>query len=235
MRVPLMKMNDVLSCSILERVNRFVVKVIINKEEKEAYITNTGRLNELLVKGKTGFCIKKSSCKIDYKLFAIKDSSDLCAIIDTQLQMRSFERCLEMGLAPSLKACKILKRNAKLGNSLIDYLIFCENQSIYLEVKSAVLRNKNYAMYPDCPSSRGQRHIRDLINHVKSGGVGMILFLAALPDVTSFKPNEEGDPEIYKLLEEALKVGVKLASIGLFYDPRDSFVYIYNPDLNVEV
>jgi sugar fermentation stimulation protein A len=231
--IPIIKIMDVLSCSILERMNRFVVKILVDGKEKEAYINNTGRLYELLVKGKNGFCIKKNG-KVDYKLFAIKESKDLCAIVDTQLQMKSFEKCLEMNLIPWLIGCKILKRNTKLRNSFIDYLLVCENRKIYLEVKSAVLRNNGYAMYPDCPSLRGQRHIKELIELARSNGVGMILFIAALPDVVAFKPNKDGDPRIYKLLKEALKVGIKLTSIGIFYNPKDSFVYLYNPELKVE-
>lgn len=148
--------------------------------------------------------------------------------------MKSFEKCLEMNLIPWLNGYRILKKNIKVKNSLIDYLVY-KNRKIYLEVKSAVLRNNGYAMYPDCPSLRGQRHIKDLIEHKKSGGEGIILFIAALPNIFAFKPNKVGDPKIYELLKEALNVGVKLGSIGIFYNFKDSFVYLYNPDLKIEL
>jgi len=108
-----MKITNALPCRILKRMNRFVVKIIIDKKEKNAYINNTGRLYELLVKNKTGFCVKKESGKTGYKLFAIEEFQGLCAIIDTQLQMKCFEQCLKMGLIPWLNGYKILKKNVK--------------------------------------------------------------------------------------------------------------------------
>jgi sugar fermentation stimulation protein A len=48
--------------------------------------------------------------------------------------------------------------------SIIDYLIKHKNKNYLLEVKSAVMKYKSFAMYPDCPSIRGQRHIKELID-----------------------------------------------------------------------
>jgi len=81
----------------------------------------------------------------------------LGALIDNQLQMKAFEKSLEANLIPWLLGCHILKRNAKLGASRIDYLLDCNGKKVYLEVKSAVLREGDYAMYPDCPSDRGRK------------------------------------------------------------------------------
>jgi len=60
-------------------------------------------------------------------------------------------------------------------------------------------------MYPDCPSLRGQRHVKDLIDYVKKGGKGMIVFIAALPNVIAFKPNKKGDIKIHELLKKSFK------------------------------
>jgi len=224
-----------LECAIIERINRFVVKVLIDSKLHRAYINNTGRLPEYLVKGKKGFCTRTESAeKTDYRLFPIRESG-LGAIIDTQLQMRAFEKAARMKLIPWLRECELVKRNAKLEESLLDYLFECRGDKVHLEVKSAVLRDGRYAMYPDCRSSRGRKHLKELRAHVKRGGRGIILFIAALPEVEAFRPNDSGDPEIRKLLQEAYETGVKVKSIGLHYNPEDSFVYLYHPDLRVEL
>lgn len=85
------------------------------------------------------------------------------------------------------------------------------------------------------PSSRGRRHIKDLTEHVKKGGRGIILFVAALPGIAAFKPNKSADPELYKLLSEAYREGVKIKSIGMFCNPKDSFIYLSNPNLPIEI
>ena len=229
----IIEVENPVKCVIVGCVNRFVAKVIVDGNEQRAYINNTGRLSELLVGGRGAFCVRsKGTGKTDYRLFAVEDDN-LGAIIDTQLQMKAFERALETGLIPWLSGCRILRRNARLGSSLIDYLLRCNEDRVYLEVKSAVLRGGTYAMYPDCPSTRGRKHIKELANHAKRGGKSIILFIAALPKVEAFKPNKTADPEIHKLLLEANKVGVKLRAIGMYYNPADSFIYLYNPSLKI--
>jgi len=106
----------------------------------------------------------------------------------------------------------------------------------YLEIKSAVLRGrKDVAMYPDCVSLRGRRHIRELINIVLKGGKGILLFIAAIPHVKAFKPNRAVDEEVYELIREAVSVGVMLKAMGMFFNPCDSTVMLENPDLEVIV
>lgn len=149
--------------------------------------------------------------------------------------MQALEKSLEMGFIPWLKGFRILKRNVRLGNSLIDYLLECGRNEVYLEVKSTVLREEHYAMYPACPSSRGRKHIKELVNHVRGGGKAIILFIGALPGVRAFKPNKPADPELYELLMEAHQAGVRIRSIGMVYHPEDSFVYLFNPDLSINL
>lgn len=231
----ILRIESPVECDIVERINRFVLKIRLKGNYYKAHLNNTGRLYEYLVKGRKGFCVRNEKRgKTDYRLFSIKEGN-LGAIIDTQLQMKAFEKSLEMKLIPWLKGCRILKRNAKLGKSLIDYLLKCKGRQVYLEVKSAVLRREHHAMYPDCPSARGRKHIKELINRVKEGGKAIILFIAALPEIEAFKPNKSADPELYELLVEAYKEGVKIKSIGMFYHPQGSLVYLFNPNLRINL
>ena len=110
-------------CRIIERVNKFVIKVEINGKYYRAYLNNTGRLSEFLVHGRKAFCFKlPKQGKTDFRLFAIEERG-LGALIDTYLQMKAFERSLERNLIPWLEGCGILKRNVTLGASRIDYLL----------------------------------------------------------------------------------------------------------------
>jgi len=227
--------EEPIECAILERINKFVVKVRVDGRPQRAYINNTGRLLRYLVRGRKGFCIRPAKPgKTDCRLFSIKED-EFAAIIDTQLQMRVFERALEMDLMPWMRKSRILRRNANLGESSIDYLLECSGERVYLEVKSAVLREGEYAMYPDCPSARGRRHVEELTDHVEKGGQGTILFIAAMPGVKAFRPNRSADPELHGLVKKAHNAGVSLKSIGLYYSPEDSSVYLFEPDLEVNI
>ena len=224
-----------LECTIIQRLNRFVVEIKMDDSLHHACINNTGRLKDYLFYGNRGFCtMNVRPLKTSYRLFAIREG-DLAAIIDTRLQMKAFEEAFAKGLMPRFHGCTILKRNVRLGNSIIDYLLGCSERRVYLEVKSAVLREGRYAMYPDCPSARGQRHIRELMNHQTAGGAAAILFIAALPEVAAFKPNRAGDPQLCELLTEAQDTGVDIKAVALVYNPWDSLVYLYHSDLPVEL
>jgi sugar fermentation stimulation protein A len=224
-----------LECTVLRRLNRFVVEVLVAGTPQHASINNTGRLEHFLRPGTRGFCTHNSrQLKTAYRLFAIRDGA-MAAVIDTRLQMRAFEEALRLGLIPWLQDYVLAKRNASLGTSVIDYLLVNRGRQLYLETKSAVLRSGSCAMYPDCPSARGRRHIRELIEHAQKAGAAAVLFIAALPAVEAFKPNRDADPELADLLLVAGNAGVVLRAIGLLYNPADSNIYLYRPDLPVEL
>lgn len=228
-----LSVDNATECWIVERLNRFVVRVEIAGYELLMHINNTGRLEEFLIKGRKAFCIKPDlTRKTEGRLFAI-DERGFGALVDTRLQMKTFERLVDNGQIPWLKDCAILKRNPRLGSSVLDYLFMSDDSAIFLEVKSAVLREGRFAAYPDCPTTRGQRHVQELTSYSKKGGAAVIVFMAALPEVSAFKPYHKGDPLLCKYLLDAHAHGVRIKAIGLFFDPRDHGIYCYDPDLPV--
>jgi sugar fermentation stimulation protein A len=234
----LIRIENPQECRIIERLNRFVVLIERDGIEYRAHLTNTGRLLEFMVEGQKAFCFKTQhhQGKTDCRLFAIEERG-LGALIDTWLQMKAFEEAVERNLIPWLAGCRMRKRNAVLGasRSRIDYLLECNGKEVYLEVKSAVLRDGAYAMYPDCPSERGRKHVRELTNYVGAGGTGIVVFMAALPYVRAFKPNRAADEKLYDAFEVAQSLGVDVRAIGLYYNPEDGWVYLFEPDLAVRL
>ncbi|WRS53685.1 DNA/RNA nuclease SfsA [Thermococcus sp. SY098] len=218
----------------IERINRFVGLVRIDGEVKRALITNTGRLEEFMVKGRKCFCIPKQGGKTDFVLIAFEDKNSKGAIIDTRIQARAFEKAVELGLISWLKDCHIKKREVKIGASRLDYLLDCSGEEIWVEMKSAVLREGEYAMYPDCPSLRGQKHIRELIKLRERSKRAMIIFIGALPDVKRFKPYVKGDPEIARLLKEAKDRGVEIKALSIALLPSGEII-LERDNLEIEI
>lgn len=227
----------VVPCRFAERLNRFVALVEIEGEIKRALVTNTGRLEEFMIPGRNAFCAPKTGGKTEYVLVAFEDLGGKGAVIDTRTQARAFERALNLGLLPWLEGCSIKKKEVKVGSSRLDYLFQCPEGEIYAEMKSAVLRggeDGKYAMYPDCPSLRGQRHIRELINLSRAGKRALIFFVAAMPGVERFRPYEGGDPEIAKLLREAKNAGVDIRAFSISLLP-EGIIILEKEELDVEV
>jgi sugar fermentation stimulation protein A len=97
-RIPTLR--GVEECVILERLNRFTVRVEIGGWERLVFLQNTGRLLEYMVRGRRGFCIPvKRLRKLSRRLFAILED-DLAAIVDTYLQARAFEEAVGQDLIP---------------------------------------------------------------------------------------------------------------------------------------
>ncbi|MEM2372419.1 MAG: DNA/RNA nuclease SfsA [Thermofilaceae archaeon] len=231
--IPLIELPEPIKCKILERRNRFVVEVLVKEEHALAHITNTGRLTDYLIHGRIGYCLPKYEGVTKFKLIAVEDRGK-AALIDTGFQMQAFEKALNRKLIP-WAACRIITRAPKLSSSRLDYLLKCGSYRMFVEVKSAVLRDGFYAMYPDCPTMRGRRHLSEISEYVKKGGKALIVFIAALPDVKAFKPYEKGDPEIPLLLAKAAEAGVTVKAVSMHYEPSTSCIFLDNPDLPVYI
>ena len=232
MTMSLLHFEDASPCTIIERVNRFVVAVEVAGQRRRAWINNTGRLKAFMQPGTTGYCLPRNDGKTDVRLFAVADDKE-AALIDTRFQMDAFERAVEQHRVPWLDGYTIKQRDAPLGDSRIDYLLTNGEQHCYLEVKSAVLRSGQTAMYPDCPSTRGQRHVAELIGHVEQGGRATLLFVAALPGVSAFMPNRGADEKLAGLINQAWQRGVAVRAIGLCYLPEAGDVVLWDDDLPV--
>lgn len=233
---PLLKLN-VVPCTFIERLNRFVALVEVDGERRKALVTNTGRLEEFMVPGRRAFCMPKSGGKTDFVLVAFEDLCGKGAVIDTRTQVKAFEQAVELNTIPWLRDCRIKRKEVTVGKSRLDYLFECPDGEVYAEMKSAVLRGGErgeYAMYPDCPSTRGQKHIRELIELRKAGERAMIFFIGAMPGVERFKPYERGDPEIARLLAEAKRTGVEVNALSISLLPEGKVV-LERPSLEVEV
>ncbi|MEM0494088.1 MAG: DNA/RNA nuclease SfsA [Thermofilum sp.] len=233
MPLELLRLPEPVPCTIVRRRNRFVVEVQVAGSVRAASINNTGRLLDYVAQGRLGFCFPRSGGRTDYRLFAVAEG-EAAALIDTQMQMKAFESLL--GLKGTVwERCRLLSRSPRVGDSTLDYLLSCGGDEIYTELKSAVLREGPYAMYPDCPTLRGRRHIRELTELARSGWRALIVFIAAAPGVSAFKPYERGDPEVARLLRQAKESGVLLRAVSMHYDPALSAVVLDNPSLQVLV
>ncbi len=225
-------MDTAFECSIERRVNRFVVEVRIDGLRQEVATNNTGRLSELMFQGKRALCLPNLHGKTAGKLLAVEDDHGW-AMIDTAWQMRAFEEAHRRKLLPWLEGEQLLKRNPRLGESVLDYLFEDEGKTpLFAELKSAVFREESFASYPDCPTLRGQRHLQELTQHSKTGGRSLAVFVCALPGVIAFRPSRSGDPKIGPLLKQAVAAGVEVRSIHIVLNPRYG-IFLHNADLPV--
>lgn len=207
---------------LLKRITRF--SAIVEREGKEelAYIANSGRLEELLIPGRTVFLTEKHSLirKCCFDLIAVSlDFS--CVWIDARIPNLLMAKALSLGVLPRFKAFRLINSEPHFGGSRLDFLISDGSKKCLLEVKSVTLVKEGKALFPDAPTQRGKHHLRSLTMARREGFEAAILFLIQREDGIAFSPNDEVDPSFCQAFREATQRGVKTYAYRCLTTPNE--------------
>ncbi|MBD3255336.1 MAG: DNA/RNA nuclease SfsA [Candidatus Lokiarchaeota archaeon] len=200
------KLPNLKKGTFVSRLNRFVGEIKYNNEVEMAHIHDPGRLTELLVKG-IEVLFTHSRGKLKYYIKAVR-KEDEWVLIDSALHSRIALKVIK--LLKDFSGVKKIKKEVPLGNSRIDFFL----DKTPLEVKGCTLVKNEIALFPDAPTKRGARHVKEIIAHE-----GIILFLI-LRKAKTFAPNWETDPEFSSLLSKAKKQGIKILAVQIRFDGK---------------
>ncbi|KNY28489.1 DNA/RNA nuclease SfsA [Pseudobacteroides cellulosolvens] len=206
-----MKYTKVIKGIFLERPNRFIAKVIINGNEETVHVKNTGRCREILRPG-TEVILEETdnkNRKTKYSLIGAYKGNVLINI-DSQIPNMVISEAIRNKEIYEFQNITFLKREVTFKNSRFD--IYCEGNSrkMFIEVKGVTLEKDKTAMFPDAPTQRGLKHVKELMEAVKMGFEGFVIFLIQMKGVTCFTPNYEMDIKFSEGLKKASKNGVKI-------------------------
>ena len=133
--------------------------------------------------------------------------------INTALPNRVIKQMLEQEKFPPLQGEYSKVRSevpyGKDKKSRIDFLLTSEsgNKPIYLEVKNTTLAKDKVALFPDTVTTRGQKHLQELMDLLPDAQAVMLYFINR-GDCQQFSPGDDYDPEYGKLFREAVNKGV---------------------------
>jgi len=209
-----MKFKDrLLQGTFIKRYKRFFVDINYKDKIITAHCPNTGSMMGLLNKGnKTWFSISNNpKRKLRYSLEIIRVGKSLVGI-NTLLANKLVFEALKSKKIKSLTKFDNIKTEAKFSNSTrFDFLISDTKEKCLLEVKNVtLLRNNNIAEFPDAITSRGTKHLTELINAKKRGFHSCIIYLIQRQDCKAFKIAEDIDINYKIAFDKALKAGVKI-------------------------
>lgn len=191
---------------------------------------NTGRSKELLVDGAIVYLLPSDnpSRKTKYSLHFVENNNALVAMYSQQANNIVIEG-IKNGLVKELSGYDIIESEKTIGDSRIDIYLanksFCEGNNFitkennsnynlidecYVEVKSVTLIKNGVAYFPDAPTERGRKHLKELIELKKKGIRAVVFFLIQHPNGNSFRPNWENDYNFSKTLVEAYENGVEI-------------------------
>lgn len=207
-----MKYNEVKKGIFIKREKRFIGYVDIDGEVHKVHVKQTGRCQELLIPGVTVFVetATNPNRKTKYTLIAVIKPNGRLINIDSQIPNKVFHEALTNGLElPGFDGPYKITPESTYGNSRFDFKLESE-KTAYVEVKGVTLEDDGAVFFPDAPTERGLKHVRELIAAKKAGYEAFIVFIIQLSDVEYFSPNMRTHPEFGNALREARDSGVTI-------------------------
>ena len=200
-----MKYTNIIKGEFVDRPNRFIANVIVDNNIEVVHVKNTGRCKELLVKGCTVYLQKSDNPnrKTKYDLIAVQKGDRL---INMDSQIVNF---VALEYIPKLfENIKFVKPEYKYGNSRFDIYVETKDEKIFVEVKGVTLEDDGVVRFPDAPTERGIKHLKELQKAVTEGYKAYVLFVIQMSDVKYFEPNVITHPEFADELKRAKTNGV---------------------------
>lgn len=203
-----MKYEKIVSGIFVERPNRFIAMVEIAGKIEKCHVKNTGRCRELLVPGAEVYLEKSGNPdrKTAYDLIGVKKGHRLINM-DSQAPNKAVKEWLEA--EKYFKQISYLKPEYKYGDSRIDFYLETEDgRKIFIEVKGVTLEENGIARFPDAPTERGIKHIKELQKAVGKGYEAYILFVIQMQEILHFEPNDKTHKAFGDALRQAAAHGV---------------------------
>jgi len=142
--------------------------------------------------------------------------------INTGLPNRLTQEAIESGVISELQGYTEIRPEVPYGrNSRIDLLLGGDTGLCYVEVKNVTLLRDTRALFPDAVTTRGQKHLHELMRVVTEGHRGVTLFIVQREDATSMSPADDIDPTYGQLLRQASEAGVELLAYQAVVTPAE--------------
>ncbi len=193
------------------RPNRFIAEVEVDGSLEIAHVPNTGRCRELLVEDAVVW-LKPSdnpNRKTKFSLHFVENKGVLVSLYSQQANSIVYD-AITNGKIKELAGYNHHQREKTVDNSRIDIYLANEKEECYVEVKGVTLIVDGEARFPDAPTERGAKHLKELIKLKKDGNRCVVFFLIQHPIGKFFRPNWENDPVFSQTLNDAYDAGVEI-------------------------
>ncbi len=188
---------------VVERINRFLVKVDTPEGEILCHLHDPGRLKELIFRGNSVLIRETHGMKTHYSVTAASQDGEW-VLTDSR-----FHNAIARKFLPESALTEV-----RVGRHRLDFL----SGQTYVEVKGCTLMVDGVAMFPDAPTVRGVEHLK-LLRDLRNSGYGaelIILVLRARP--RCFIPNKATDPDFYSEFIKCLDSGVTVHLPSFSFD-----------------
>ena len=213
-----MRYKKIKEAIFLSRPNRFIANVMIDGKKETVHVKNTGRCKELLLEGVKVYLedhgedqrarkTRYSLIAVEKKILAGEEERNLLINIDSYAPNRAVGEALAEGriILPGLSSrLSLIKAEATYQASRFDFYVEDENGvKAFLEVKGVTLEDQGIVRFPDAPTERGVKHVKELCEALENDYKAFIIFVIQMKGLLYFEPNDETHPAFGDALRQA--------------------------------
>jgi len=212
--------DNIVDGIFLERPNRYLAHVEVGGEEVLAHVPDPGRLPGLMLAGRKVRLVYQPSPKrkTDYTLVLVRHGSIWVSVFpvfaNALIQGALLERTL-----PFLQGYSEFASEVKVRNSRFDFRLGFPVNPAYVEVKSVSLVENGQGRFPDAPTERGVKHVRELMELCLKGYRAAVVFVSQRSDTRSITSNDDIDPVFGEVLRKARGEGVEIYGMNCKVTP----------------
>lgn len=206
--------------TLIKRYKRFLADVILEDgRETTIYCANTGAMTGCATAGDSILYSTSSNKKRKYQYtweFTLTQAGHWICVNTAKANTLVAQAIAEQQI-PELLGYQQCKAEVKYGeeNSRIDFLLSDDNKvDCYVEVKSCTLLDERKQVgdgyFPDAVTTRGQKHLRELIEMKQQGHRSVLLFAVLHSGIKRVQPADFIDKKYALLFEQAKSAGVEV-------------------------
>jgi sugar fermentation stimulation protein A len=210
--------------TLVKRYKRFLADIVLEDGTTvTVHCPNSGSMRGCADPGSRVYISRSSNPGRKFPFtWELVESDGFWAGINTGLPNRLVREAIENGTAAELQGYDSIRSEVPYGeHSRIDLLLESPGQRCFVEVKNVTLVENVRALFPDAVTTRGQKHLNELMRVVREGDRGVIFFTVQRGDGTSVSPADSIDPEYGRLLRLAIKNGVEALAYRALVTPQE--------------
>ena len=207
--------DNVTKAVFVKRPNRFIAEVDIDGRRETVHVKNTGRCKELLIPGCEVWLTEPGTPdrKTRYDLIAVRKSNGILFNIDSQAPNKVVKEWL------ATQAFDRVIPEYTYGDSRIDFYMERGSEKYLMEVKGCTLEIGGVGYFPDAPTERGVKHIRELIKAKEAGYHAILAIVIQMDGVSEVIANVDTHPEFGIALDDAKRAGVEIRFLRCHVEP----------------
>ncbi len=205
-----MKYKNIIHGIFENRPNRFIANIWVDGILEAVHVKNTGRCRELLIPGCDVILEISENLKrkTKYDLISVYKEGLGLVNIDSQAPNKVAYEWLKK------QNYSLIKPEYTYGSSRFDFYMEKGDKKYFMEVKGCTLEIDGIGYFPDAPTERGVKHLRELAKAAGEGYVCFVAFVIQMEGVDEVRANVQTHKEFGEALEEAKNAGVQVMFMG---------------------